>query len=227
MSQSRQLTVPFPSSDTYRDRERERRGMGTLRLTFFLQLSDYGVLSSVHGPRKADIQAMITCFFKHNHRVMTAHCVLSITWHYPSLGYLPKASLYTKPVLPCKMGQGAAEKEISYKKKHLINKPCSSFPCYCDTEALLISIYFPDEWNKHLTLAVPLTCVMGWIGKLALENKGALSNTGHYPPISDIYNFLWQVPAFIQMICREIDRKVIVEMMMIMAWLQDESRLVW
>ncbi len=129
MSQSRQLTVPFPSSDTYRDRERERRGMGTLRLTFFLQLSDYGVLSSVHGPRKADIQAMITCFFKHNHRVMTAHCVLSITWHYPSLGYLPKASLYTKPVLPCKMGQGAAEKEISYKKKHLINKPCSSFPC--------------------------------------------------------------------------------------------------
>ncbi len=113
MSQSRQLTVPFPSSHTYRDREREKRGMGTLRLTFFLQLSDYGVLSSVHGPTKADMQAMITCFFKRNRRVMTAHCVLSITWHYHSLGYLPKASLYTKPVLPCKMGQGAAEKEIS------------------------------------------------------------------------------------------------------------------
>ncbi len=103
-----------------RERERERRGMGTLRLTFFLQLSDYGVLSSVHGPTKADIQAMITCFFKRNRRVMTAHCVLSITWHYHSLGYLPKASLYTN--LPCKMGQWAAEKDISLKKKHLINE---------------------------------------------------------------------------------------------------------
>ncbi len=57
---------------------------------------------------------------------------------------------------------------------------------------------------------------MEWIGKLALENKGVLSNTGHYPHIGDIYNFLWQIPAFIQMICRERDRKVIVEMMMIM-----------
>jgi len=45
---------------------------------------------------------------------------------------------------------------------------------------------------------------------MALETKVALSNAGHYPHISAIYNFLWQMPPFIQMICREQYWKVIV-----------------
>lgn len=65
-------------------REKERRGMEIIRLTFFLQLSNNGVLSSIHGPKKIDIQAMIRCFFQMLSQ--SYHSVPSITSHY-YLGY--------------------------------------------------------------------------------------------------------------------------------------------